>query len=117
MTQDNITDFLELFLLVWLGALAAIILIKMLRGDINVTGLTHSAEGTKADPERLTLLMLTLAVALYYLVHTIGMPFEDLPRVDGKLYMPDLPDDALVLLGGSQTAYITGKFFRPKKGV
>ncbi len=117
MTHENIAEFLELFLLGWLGALAAIIFVKMLSGKINVTGLMCSTKGPEADPERVTLLMLTVGVALYYLVHTIGIPIEELIGDDGKYYMPDLPRDALVLLGGSQGAYITGKIFRPKKGV
>ena len=117
MTPETITEILKLFLLGWLGALAAIMLVKMLRGDINVTGLMCSANSTDADPERVALVMLTVGVALYYLVNSIGIPLEELKGADGKYSMPDLPGDALVLLGGSQTAYITGKFFRPKTGV
>ena len=117
MTHENIAEFLQLFLLGWLGALAAIVFVKMLSGGINVTGLMCSAKGPKADPERVTLVMLTVAVALFYLVHSIGIPLEELKGDDDEFYMPDLPGDALVLLGGSQTAYITGKIFRSKKGV
>ncbi len=117
MTHENIAEFLQLFLLGWLGALAAIVFVKMLSGGINVTGLMCSAKGPKADPERVTLVMLTVGVALYYLVHSIGIPLEELKGADGKYSMPDLPGDALILLGGSQTAYITGKIFRPKTGV
>lgn len=113
MTPENIAEFLQLFLLGWLGALTAIILVKMLRGDINATGLMRSANGADADPERVTLVMLTVAVSLYYLVHTLGVPVAELEGADGKFYMPDLPGEALVLLGGSQSAYITGKIFRP----
>ncbi len=119
MAHESISEFLALFLLGWLGALAVIVLIKMLRGDINTTGLMCSAKGpdSNADPERVTLVMLTVGVALYYLVNSIGIPLEELRGANGEFYMPDLPSDALVLLGGSQTAYITGKIFRPKKGV
>ncbi len=117
MTHENIAELLQLFLLGWLGALTVIIFVKMLSGDINVTGLMRSAKSPEADPERVALVLLTVAVALYYLVHSIGIPLEELKGADGKYSMPDLPGDALILLGGSQTAYITGKIFRPKTGV
>ena len=117
MTPEDIAQILKLFFLGWLGALTAIILVKMLRGDINTTGLMCSANSDEPDPERVTLVMLTVGVALFYLVHTLGVPLSEITDADGKVTMPDLPDEALVLLGGSQGAYITGKIMRPTKGV
>ena len=117
MTPETIAEFLKLFLLGWLGALTAFILVKMLRGDINTTGLMCSTKGGEPDPERVTMVMLTVGVALFYLVQTLGVPLSDITDATGKVTMPDLPDEALVLLGGSQSAYIAGKILRPKKGV
>ena len=55
MTPEIIAEFLKLFLLGWLGALTAFILVKMLRGDINTTGLMCSTKGGEPDPERVTM--------------------------------------------------------------
>ena len=84
----------EVVLFVW--ALAATIVIKMLTGEINTRYLLHGLQrdGTRYfSPERVQMLMATIAVAMQYLVlaHT---------ATSGE--MPKLPDGSLQLLGLSQ---------------
>jgi hypothetical protein len=90
--------------LVFVAALAAAVLTRLVDGGINTRRLLY---GRTADgrlyfsPERVQLLMFTVWAALSYLLKVIET------RADGK--MPDVPTATLALLGGSHGVYLAGK--------
>lgn len=111
MTVAGLGLFLEVFLQVWLAALVVVIFSKVLGGQINTRGLLNWDSDKHMNSERLPVLLAAVAVPLYYAIHVMGTPLEAMKH--GEQYiMPDLPDEILLLFGGSQTAYITGKAFR-----
>jgi hypothetical protein len=93
-----------------LGGLAAfggIIVSEILTGRINTRYLLHGLrkDGTYyLSPERIQLLIATLAVAFSYL--------GDAAASDRAGKLPDVPASWLVGLGGSQVIYLGGKALR-----
>jgi hypothetical protein len=112
MSLDLLGVFLQGFFLAWLGGLAAVVVAKALTGGINVEGLLSSPGGAGIDPERLTLLVATLAIAVYYVVTTLGTPLAELRLAGDQYQLPDLPTETVLALGGSQAAYLGGKTLR-----
>ncbi len=110
MTTQTISSLLSLFFVIWLGALLVVVLTRMLTGDI--AGLLSSGPAAETAAERAPVLLLTLVIAFSYVVQVIGTPLEAMRTDSGEFLMPDIPQEAILLLGGSHTAYITGKFFR-----
>lgn len=97
----------------WLLLFFAVILMKMLRGDINTNGLLKSWQGGPTDPERAAIMALTIFAAGYYLISSINTGVQANPQ-SGSPTMPDVPDGILVLLGGANGIYISGKIIRPR---
>ena len=116
MSIAGLTTVLQYFFLAWLAALVGVVAVKMLRGDINTSGLLHGPETRDLDPERAASAIATLAIAGYYVIQTLGTPLDSLMTAPGVYTMPDLPEEALVILGGSYSAYVTGKILRRKNG-
>lgn len=117
MSTVELAVLLEFALLAWLGVLAAVVAVKILRGDVNTHGLLTTSQGGALDPERAALMVATLAVAGYYMIQTLGTPLADLyDEAVGGYVLPDLPTELLVLIGGSQAGYLTGKFIRKPNG-
>ncbi|HWN10279.1 MAG TPA: hypothetical protein VNO50_13610 [Pyrinomonadaceae bacterium] len=90
----------------FLGALAAIIAYRLLTGGINTNYLLYGTQrdGSKYfSPERLQLLLFTLGTAMFYLSDVLQN------RNTGQL--PDVPAQTLVLLGGSHAIYLGGKAY------
>lgn len=112
VTAAALYPLLQYGLIAWLSILGGLVAVRTLRGDINTSGLL-SGGGTGTDPERVTLLVLTLAAAFYYLVTTLGTPLEELRVQDTNRYsLPEIPEEILILLTGSQSLYISGKIIR-----
>jgi hypothetical protein len=106
MPFAQIIWFVKLFVLVFVGGLAAIIAYRLLTGQINTTGLLYGTkkDGTKYfSPERLQLMIFTLGVAMFYLNNVTQN------RTSGVL--PDVPKEILALLGGSHAIYLGGKAY------
>ena len=98
--------FVKLIVLVFVGGLAAIIAQRLITGQINTTGLLYGTkkDGTKYfSPERVQLLIFTLGTAMFYLNSVTQN------RASGVL--PDVPNEVLVLLGGSHAIYLGGKAY------
>ncbi|MGD8310767.1 MAG: hypothetical protein PVG98_15130 [Chromatiales bacterium] len=116
MTHVTVAEILKILLLVWMGGMALTVLVKMLSGEINTAGLLSSGRTSMPDPERVSLLALTLGIAFYYTMHTVGTPVAELTK-DGKVWMPNMPEEALFILGGGHGTYLGGKFLRLLKGI
>jgi hypothetical protein len=112
-TAGELSAILGQFFLYWFLILVAAIAVRMLRNDINTAGLLKSTGSGDVDPERLNLLVVTLAGAGYYFLHTMQTPLADLYDAGTDLYvMPDIPEELLVIFAGSQGLFLSGKYYR-----
>ncbi len=103
---------LSTFLYVWLAAVAALVLFRMLQGKIHTDGLLRSAPNAPIDPERLQMLAGAVAGAVFYASYAMQVAAQsDTPITS----LPDVPDTVLVLLSGSQFLYLGGKLGRKIK--
>ncbi len=85
-----------------LGGFFGAIFWKLLTGGISLQYLLYgdsAGGGTSFSPGRLQLLMVTLMVAMQYLVQVISSPTQ----------FPHIPQFWIVALGGSQAVYLGGK--------
>ena len=97
----SITRILHFELLGFLSALAAVVVYQMLTGAINVSGLLTQKDGTgQTSPERIQLLLATLAAGASYLA-------EVAKNTSGT--MPDISPNWLYLMGGSSGLYVLRK--------
>jgi hypothetical protein len=98
---------ISLWLLVgWLALLAAAVLYRGWAAGISITDLLRSSSSLDAsfDPERIQNLALFLFVLGGFVLTALrGFPTKSLPEI---------PETLLVLLAGSNGAYLTGKVIR-----
>lgn len=99
---------LSLALLAVIGLMAAVVLVQVLDGTIQMRGLLVPSPGeTAAQPERLLLLGLTIFAGFAYFSYGLSQG-----AVNGK--MPDIPEDLrtelLAALGGGNALYLFRKF-------
>lgn len=96
-----IARILRLELLGFLYVLVAVIAYQMLTRRINVSGLLQQKDGGGgASPERIQLLLATMAAGANYLVE-VGK------STNGNL--PDISNTWLYLMGGSSSIYVLRK--------
>lgn len=87
--------------LCFLFALAAIVGYQILTGQINMQGVLRRKDGTEqTSPERIQLLLATLAAAAHYAGQAMSAPSGTLPDVDRNW---------LYLTGGSSGIYVLQK--------
>ena len=94
------------FALLFLAALAIIVLTKLLDGAINTRCLLYGRESDgkmSFSPARVQLLVFTIWTAFSYLLEALEK------RGSGKL--PDVSTETLALLGGSHAIYLGGKAY------
>jgi|SRR5580700_6714210 hypothetical protein len=96
-----ITLEVQLFLL----ALFGIVAVQMLTGKINTKGLLcgKGADGS-LSPERVQLLAATFAAAFEYLSKVLRNPTPT--------QLPDVPENWLLLFGGSQALYLGRRLYQ-----
>ena len=93
---------------VFLLALAAIVVVQLLNGQINTKSMLCGSDGSMVknagiSAARVQLLLSTLGLALFYLVQVMTKPTV------GTL--PDVPDSWPALLGGSHAIYLGRKAY------
>jgi hypothetical protein len=90
----------------FLLALAALVAIRLLNGEINTSGLLYGADnrGNQSfSPGRVQLLVMTIAAAGQYVMLALNNPDPGtLPPVNNEL---------LAVLMGSNAVYLSGKFY------
>ena len=87
-----------------LAGFTGVVVWKMLTGEIALDGLLDSVDrqGNRTQsPARVQLLIITLAVAAKYVLSVI--------QHSGENALPTIPDELVVILGGSQVVYAGGK--------
>jgi hypothetical protein len=89
---------------VWLFllSLAAVVVMGLFNGQINMKGLLHGKGkgSTEISPERVQLLLFTLGAAFQYVTQVLEHPNS----------FPQVPETWIALLGGSHLVYLGGKF-------
>jgi hypothetical protein len=108
--RANLIQLVSMEVWAFLLALACLVIIKMLNGDIVTSGLLcgrissrPSNDNQYFSPERLQLLVLTLAAAAYYLSLVMENPQQ------GSL--PEVQATWPGLLGASNMVYLAGKSY------
>jgi hypothetical protein len=89
----------------FLGALAAILSMRLLTGSINTRGLFFGRKDSQYyfSPARVQLLVLTLGEAVNYLLTVLQTP--------NTHSLPPVPQEWLAILGGSNGMYLAGKAY------
>lgn len=90
----------------FLFTLAGIIAVRLLTGSINTTGLLRSKSPQRDEsisPARVQLLIFTLVTAGSYLTQVLTLR--------GTLQLPDVPQNTLIALGGSNGLYLGTKAY------
>lgn len=114
MSAGPIPDLLSVVLVVWLLGLAAVIALAMLSGRVWLFGLftTDIDDDGVADefhPERVQLLLMSIFGIGGYVIMTMDAAAAS---ATGLKVLPDVPEELLMLLGASNTFYLSGKFGR-----
>lgn len=94
---------------VFVGGLGFLVAFQMLTGTINTRGMLNDKRSGRFSPERLQLLVFTLAGAGYY----VQLAAEQ----ENTLEMPPVPDELLILVGASHSLYLGGKTFSMLRGL
>jgi len=85
-----------------LAGFVGLVVIQILTGEINTEGLLYGAKGNGSQyisPERVQLLLFTLAFAFQYLSQLLQKPAA----------FPTVPESSIALLAGSHAVYLGGK--------
>src|ERR1700682_2265069 len=93
------------------GSLAAVVGLQILNGRINTKGLFEGQRGDGSryfSPERIQLLMVTLAAAAKYISSVMANPHVGA--------MPDVPQEWLQLMGGSHAVYLARQAYSMNAG-
>lgn len=91
-------------LLIWFGLLGALLIVRLLRGEIVTAGLLAGRKGDSLGLGRVQMLAGMCLFAAGYVGHALR-----LPPGSG---LPDIPPVILAMLVGSQSAYLVGKYLQ-----
>ncbi|HEV2729612.1 MAG TPA: hypothetical protein VGV15_06235 [Terriglobales bacterium] len=101
--MPDITELIAWEVVIFLLALFGIVVIRILTGAINAQGLlegTTSSGARFASAGQVQLLIATIVTVVQYLSQVIDNPQE----------FPDIPQNWLLLFGGSHVIYLSSKF-------
>jgi hypothetical protein len=102
-----ITKLLAAGLLVWFALLFALIMVRVLRGDIQVAGmLAHGTASGPVQPERALAMAVFPVILIYYVLESLHADMSV------RASLPDIPQSLLVALTGSNSLYLAGKIAR-----
>jgi hypothetical protein len=111
--MDVLAKFIAAALLVWLGLIALLVTVRMLRGDIRTAGLLKNdlrgLSGSSVAPERIVAMVVFPFVLVVY---TLNALHSDVSGASGIPSLPDVPSDLLSLLTGGNGLYLAGKIAR-----
>ncbi len=94
--------------LFFIFGLAGIVVVQLLTGSINTRYLLcgnqpgSTRKGGKFSPQRLQLLVLTVGAAMFYLSQLLEIH---------SAHFPDIDQNLVALLGGSNAIYVGGKAY------
>jgi hypothetical protein len=96
---NGIIDFIRVEVWAWPAALILVIGYKILTRQINARGMLSDKETKQLSPTRVQLLVLSVFSMFYYLVQVAQNPTQ----------FPQIPEELILLLGGSNVAYLGSK--------
>ena len=104
---------LEYGLLAWFCLLALLLALRMLRRNITISGmLMAEPDAGRMAPERL-LQMAAFPVVLFYLVQQgLQVDVSAALAAGARPSLPNIPDNLITLLTGTNTLYLAGKIAR-----
>ena len=102
MNLAQLSGYLEVILEGWLALVFVIVLYRMARGQIILAGLLRLEKKAPFGIERLQLVGVTLLFAIGYAIFALDA--EQLRT------LPDIPTPLLLILIGSNTAYLAVKY-------
>lgn len=117
MSADPIPDLLGIVLTGWLFGLSAAIAWAMLSGRVWLSGLfttdlDNDGIADEFHPERIQLLAISLCGIVGYAIMTMDAASASKTALTS---LPDIPEELVMLLGASNSFYLTGKFGRTLK--
>jgi hypothetical protein len=109
-----IPDLLSIIILAWLAGLALLIVFSMLSGRVMLAGLfttdiDNDGVADEFHPERVQLLLFSVFGIAAYVFSTMDAVAASKTALT---VLPDIPDELLMILGASNTFYLSGKFGR-----
>lgn len=112
-----IPELLSIIILAWLGALALLIVTAMINGTMQLNGLfatdvDNDGIADEFHPERVQLLLVSLLGIASYAFMTLEAANASKAAL---AILPDIPDELVMLLGASNSFYLSGKFGRTLK--
>lgn len=117
MSAGPIPDLLSVVLLTWLAGLSLTMMYAMFNGGIQMNGLfsTDIDNDGIADhyhPERVQLLLISLFGLAGYALMAMDAATASKAALT---VLPDVPEELMMILGASNSIYLTGKFGRTLK--
>ena len=110
--MPSASNILAAGLLVWFALLGMLIIVRMLRGDIEVAGmLSHEQGDGAAAPERVLHIVAFPIVVIYYIHAALGVDVSAVTE-GVRPSLPDVPSNLLALLTGTNSFYLAGKLAR-----
>lgn len=109
--MQSLTTAVSWLVGLFLAGLATMILIRLLRRQINTRNLFYGrmSDGTPyLSPERVQLMIFTVWIGLFYLLETFETRVVNVTKETAHT-LPDVETQTLAMLGGSQTVYLLGK--------
>lgn len=97
--METLVIFLRFEMWLLLGSLIAIVAYQILTGRINTNKMLFDKWTNDFSSGRVQLLTFTLFGVLYYVAQVVHDPTK----------LPDVPNELLLLLGGSNVLYLAGK--------
>lgn len=91
-----------------LSLLSATIVLRLLSGAINLSGLLATENGGGVEPERLQAVAVAVGVPILYAIDVV----EAFRAEETLTALPGMPEWMLVVAGASQTLYVGGKIAR-----
>lgn len=118
MNAGSIPDLLSIVILAWLAGLVLLIAYSMLTGRVMLAGLfttdiDNDGVADEFHPERVQLLLFSVFGIAAYVFSTMDAVAASTTALT---VLPDIPDELLMILGASNTFYLSGKFGRTAKG-
>ena len=105
----NSSSIMATVLVMTLIMLTAVVGIKLLTGEVNTAGLLSTDGSNDVNPERLLMLLASIAGGFAYFAYGLRTGASD-----GKL--PEIPDELVFAMGGGNLLYLSGKIFRIGRG-
>jgi hypothetical protein len=115
MTIAFISKALATGLLAWMALLALLIVMRILRGDINADGmLMYRADEGGFNPERALTMAVFPTIIITYAYSALNMDLSATASL--PLRLPEVPESLLSLLIGTNGLYLAGKVARGRNG-